>query len=89
MALGLALSGAVVVFASLLRHWLKLSLHAAFAVFAAALLWPSLVPVLLALALVAGVAWSRLVLRRHSCQEVLVGLLTGAAAGVGFHFLVA
>lgn len=89
VALGLALGGAVVVFASLLRHWLKLSLHAAFAEFAAALLWPSLVPVLLALALAAGVAWSRLVLRRHNCQEVLVGLLTGAAAGVGFHFIVA
>ena len=86
--LGLALGGAVVVLASGLRHWLKLSLHAAFAVLAAALLWPSVPAVLALLALAAGVSWSRLVLRRHSRAEVLAGLLAGAAAGLGFQRIV-
>lgn len=83
--------GAVMEFANLLRYRLKLSLDAAFAVFAAAVLVPSLVVVLLALALAlaAGVARSRLLLRRHTGQEVLVGLLAGTAAGIGFHFSVA
>ena len=87
VALGVALGGAVVVLASLLRHWLKLSLHAAFAVFAAALLWPSGLAVLGVLALAGGVAWSRLVLRRHTLCEVVVGLLAGGVAGVMFQRL--
>lgn len=94
MALCPALGGgAVMEFANLLRYRLKLSPDAAFAVFAAALLVPSLVVVLLALALAlalaAGVTRSRLLLRRHTGQEVLVGLLAGTAAGIGFHFSVA
>lgn len=88
VVLGLALGGAVVVLASGLRHWLKLSLHAAFAVLAAALLWPSVPAVLALLALAAGVSWSRWVLRRHTRTEVLVGMLAGAAAGLGFQRLV-
>lgn len=89
VALGLALGGAVVVVASGLRHALKVSLHAAFAVFAATLLWPSAAPMLAVLALAAGVAWSRLALGRHTRWEVAVGLLLGAAAGVGFHLILA
>lgn len=89
VVLGLALGGAVVVLASLLRHWLKLSLHAAFAVFAAALLWPSVGAVFSVLVLAAGVGWSRLVLGRHTRGEVVAGLLAGAAAGVGFHLIAA
>jgi hypothetical protein len=89
VALGLALGGAVVVFASLLRRWLKLSLHAAFALFAAVLLWPQWMAVLGGLALAAGVSWSRLVLRRHTLAEVVAGLLAGAAAGVAFHLIAA
>jgi membrane-associated phospholipid phosphatase len=77
----------VVVMASLLRRWLKLSLHAAFAVFAASLLWPSVMAVVGLLALAVAVAWSRLVLRRHTLGEVVVGLLAGGAAGVGFHLI--
>jgi len=87
VTLGLAMGGAVVVMASLLRRWLKLSLHAAFAVFAASLLWPSVMAVVGLLALAMAVAWSRLVLRRHTLGEVVVGLLAGGAAGVGFHLI--
>jgi membrane-associated phospholipid phosphatase len=83
------LAGAVVVLASLLRRWLKLSLHAAFAVLAAALLWPAVLATLGVLALAAGVGWSRLVLQRHTRQEVVAGLLAGAAAGVAFRVTLA
>jgi phosphotransferase system glucose/maltose/N-acetylglucosamine-specific IIC component len=82
-AVGPALACAVVVIAHLLRRWLKVSLHAAFALFAATLVWPSPAATALMVALVAGVAWSRLVLRRHTPAEVALGLLLGAGAGVG------
>ena len=87
LVLGLGVAGALVVVAHLLRRWLKLSLHACFAVFAAGLLWPSVVGTLLALALAGGVAWSRLVLGRHTPLEVAVGLTAGAVAGIGFYLL--
>jgi membrane-associated phospholipid phosphatase len=85
--MGLAAASALVAFAHLLRSWLKISLHAAFTVFAASLLWPSLLAVVLVLFLAAGVSWSRLVLRRHTPREVLVGLLAGGAAGLGFNLI--
>jgi membrane-associated phospholipid phosphatase len=84
---GLAVSGALVAFAHVLRSWLKISLHAAFAAFAASLVWPSLLAVVLVLLLAAGVSWSRVVLRRHTPLEVLVGLLAGGAAGLGFNLI--
>lgn len=87
VAMGLAFGGAIVVFAILSRRWLKLSLHAAFAVFAAALLWPHLGSVLLVLVLAAGVSWSRLTLRRHTASEVMVGLLLGGVVGLAFNLL--
>jgi membrane-associated phospholipid phosphatase len=43
--------------------------------------------VLVVAALAAGVAWSRLVLRRHTLVEVAVGLLAGTGAGAGFHLI--
>jgi len=78
---GLLAAGALLVCARLTRRWLKLSLHAAFAMFAATLLWPDLLPFGLALAVAAAVAWSRCRLGRHTVPEVLAGLLAGAAAG--------
>ena len=73
----------LVLLTHLLRHWLKVSLHAAFAVFAVALVWPHLAPTLATLLLAVGVAWSRLVLHRHTRAEVLLGLGFGAAFGIG------
>jgi membrane-associated phospholipid phosphatase len=70
-----------------LLGWLKVSLHAAFAVYAAALLWPNLPATLAVLLLAAGVAWSRLVLRRHTLPEVLLGLLLGAAFGAALRHI--
>jgi membrane-associated phospholipid phosphatase len=80
-AWGAALCAAVVLAAHALRRRLKVSLHAAFALFAAALVWPALPATPLLVLLAAGVAWSRLVLRRHTLAEVLTGLLFGAIAG--------
>ena len=83
-ALGAALAGAVVAGAHLLRRRLKVSLHAAFALYAAALVWPAVPATPLIMLLAAGVAWSRLALRRHTLAEVLTGLLFGGAAGALF-----
>lgn len=88
VASGAAAMALLVLAAHRLRRWLKVSLHAAFAVFAASLVWPSVVGVVLILTLTAGVAWSRLVLRRHTLPEVLLGLLLGAAFGVGFRLAI-
>ncbi|MDB5772559.1 MAG: hypothetical protein JWM42_2933 [Burkholderia sp.] len=87
MFTGVAVAGALVALAFVLRTWLKVSLHAAFAVFAASLFWPNPPAVAVVLFLAAGVSWSRLVLRRHTPQEVVVGLLSGGLAGLGFNLL--
>jgi membrane-associated phospholipid phosphatase len=88
VALGPLLIGLVVALTHLLRRWLKVSLHAACALFAVAMVWPHplLTPAVALLA--AGVAWSRLVLGRHTLAEVLLGLLFGAAAGAAFRVFV-
>jgi membrane-associated phospholipid phosphatase len=78
---GPLLAALLVLLTHVLRRWLKVSLHAAFALFAAALVWPNLPGTLAVAALALGVAWSRLVLRRHTLPEVLTGLLLGAAFG--------
>jgi hypothetical protein len=89
VALGPLLVGLVVGLTHLLRRWLKVSLHAACALFSLALVWPHLLltPAVALLAL--GVAWSRLALRRHTLAEVLLGLGFGAAGGVAFRLFVA
>jgi membrane-associated phospholipid phosphatase len=85
VVMGLGLSGAMVVVAWAARGWLKISLHAAFAVYAAGIAWPALL-VSAAIALLAvGVAWSRVVLRRHTVAEVLVGAVLGAVAAGALH----
>jgi membrane-associated phospholipid phosphatase len=65
--------------------WCKLSLHVAFATYAALLLW-RVGPLATALALVfaAALAWSRWVLERHAPRDLAVGALAGGAAGLVF-----
>ncbi len=83
------LSGLIVAVGYLFRGVAKLSLHVAFAVFAAFLVWPHhTAAAALALA-AAGVAWSRLALQRHLAADIILGALVGAAAGLAFHFAVA
>lgn len=89
MAAGLGLSGGIVGLAHLLRRWMKVSLHAAFAVFSAALLWPGPPAFVLVSLLAVAVGWSRWRLGRHRAREVLTGWLAGAAAGVVVNLLAA
>ncbi len=85
LALGLALSALMILAAMLTARWCKLSLHLAFAVFAALLLrelgtgW-----MLAALLFAAAVAWSRLALQRHTRRDLLAGAAVGAMTGLAF-----
>jgi membrane-associated phospholipid phosphatase len=83
VTLGALLCAGIIAVALLLRKRLKVSLHVAFAMFAAALWWPN--PVFaLQLALAGGLAWSRLALRRHTPAEVVIGAIVGTVAALGF-----
>lgn len=81
LALALLLAAAIVAIALLAARACTLSLHFAFAVYAAGLLWP-----LGGLAMAAGilfaaaVAWSRLRLSRHLPRDLFAGGLAGLFA---------
>jgi len=86
LALGLSLSAGVVLLAIRLQSRCKLSLHMAFVVFAAVLLWAANTVALIAgLAFAGLVAWSRLSLQRHQPGDIVAGAAAGAAAGLIFH----
>lgn len=89
MPFALALSGSLIVIALLVARWVKVSLHAAFAAFATALLWPIVLAVVAGTLITAAVVWSRLVLGRHVVADVAAGLVLGAAAGGGYQVWVA
>ncbi len=86
MPVALALSAALIVIAMLCATWVKVSLHAAFAAFATALLWPIKVAFFVGVLVTAAVVWSRLVLGRHGAAEVIIGLLLGFAAGGAYQW---
>jgi len=69
-------------------RWVKVSLHMAFAALAATALALARSPIgyLLLFALPA-LAWSRLVLQRHTPLEVVLGTIIGAGAAAAIHFL--
>jgi membrane-associated phospholipid phosphatase len=87
LALGLGLSAGLIAMALLTARWCKLSLHMAFAVFAAALLsrlgWEYGVA---GIVFIAAIGWSRLALRRHTPGDLLAGTAAGASAGIVFWF---
>jgi len=80
--LGLFVVATMVALTLLLNRRLKVSLHTSFAMFASFLFWPSVAFVLGVMLLALAVGWSRLVLRRHTLSEVLVGALIGSIAGI-------
>jgi len=85
LALGLALSTAMVAVAILTARWCTLSLHMAFMMFAVFLLasvswWAALFGLVFA----AAVAWSRLRLQRHVMRDLVAGACTGALAGATY-----
>jgi hypothetical protein len=79
-----ALSGLIVAVGHVLRGAAKLSLHAAFAVFATFLVWPDRVAAATLAVAAVAVVWSRLALRRHVRADIILGVLAGAAAGLAF-----
>lgn len=85
VALAIGLSLLLVLAALLSARWCKLSLHVAFASYAAVLLW-RIGPWATALGLgfAAALAWSRWRLERHAPRDLVAGALAGAAAGLLF-----
>ncbi len=85
LGLGLGLSAAMIAVAMLTARWWKLSLHMAFVVFAATLLWGvAWWAGLAGFSCAAVVAWSRLRLQRHVPRDLLAGAATGLLAGIAF-----
>lgn len=88
LSLGLLLAAGLIATALLSARLCKLSLHLAFAVYAAALLAQIGIGYGLATLLFCGLlAWSRLALQRHTPRDLLAGALAGAAAGALFWWL--
>jgi hypothetical protein len=76
---------ALVASALVLNNWIKVSLHTGFGVFVALTLFliaPSLALIALLLALL--IAWSRVVLGRHTTWEVVLGGTMGCIVGGAF-----
>jgi putative transposase len=85
---GPAATLAMMVACAIITPWLKVSLHLAFASLAATtlILLGSRVGWAL-LAVIPGLAWSRLHLSRHQPSEVVLGAILGAITGLGLWFL--
>jgi membrane-associated phospholipid phosphatase len=77
---GLLAGWALLLASMLANRFLKSSLHVAFAAFCGGMIARTPTTAVPCLALVAGVAWSRVVLRRHTVAEVLFGAALGAGA---------
>lgn len=82
------LSGLIVLTGYVLRHLAKLSLHMAFAVFAAFIVWPNHAAAVGLAAVAAAVGWSRIALRRHTAADIILGAVAGVTGGLVFHVAV-
>ena len=79
-----ALSGLVLLAGYVLRRFAKLSLHVAFATFAALIVWPHHTLTAAFLSIAIAVGWSRIALRRHVGRDLVLGALVGSLAGLVF-----
>ena len=81
----IGLSLPIIALAMLSARWCKLSLHVAFATYAALLLW-NVGPwaTLLGLCFTALLAWSRLALARHTPRDIAAGAAAGGLSGALF-----
>ena len=85
LALGMVLSALLIGLAMASSRWCKLSLHLAFAMYAAVLL--SLIDWRIAIGgfmFAALLAWSRLALQRHTPRDLVAGAAAGVFSGVLF-----
>ena len=74
----------MMVVCTVMTPWIKVSLHLAFASFAATTLILLGSPVgWVLLAVIPVLAWSRLHLSRHQPNEVVLGVIVGVVAGLG------
>jgi hypothetical protein len=90
LALQLGLAALLVALAVATARWCKLSLHLAFALYAAMLLAPaSWLAAATLLLLAALLAWSRLQLQRHAPRDLVAGAVAGVAAGLLAHYVAA
>ncbi len=81
LALALAFAAGIVAIAILAARVCKLSLHLAFAIYAAGLLWPlGGIAIAAGVVFAAAVAWSRLHLSRHLPRDLVAGGLAGLLA---------
>lgn len=87
LAVGFLVSGLVVVVALVFAPILKISLHTSFATTSTGLFWPNLWLILAGSFVIFALAWSRIILRRHTIREVILGCLLGAASAIGYHVL--
>jgi len=79
---GLLAGWALVIASMVLNRWVKTSLHVGVAAFCAAVTAHGAAMIAAGAALVLLIAWSRLVLRRHTPVEVACGAALGALAGL-------
>lgn len=85
LALGAGLSAGILLAALASAGLCHLSLHVAFACFAAGIAWTASPALGAAFALLAaGVAWSRLSLARHVPRDLVAGACAGSAAALAF-----
>lgn len=80
-----SISGGIFLAAYILRNLAKSSLHVAFAIFASSLLWGMHWYVIGFVLISVVVAWSRVVLERHSIKDIVFGFLIGAIAGICYN----
>lgn len=84
---GIVVCGLFILLAALLTRWIKLSLHMAFAATTATTLSLIGSPAgFLVAAIIPFLAWSRLVLARHTPLEIAVGLVFGIVSGCALVF---
>ncbi|MEO5741309.1 MAG: hypothetical protein ABIS29_12020 [Vicinamibacterales bacterium] len=88
MVRGVVATSGMMAVCAIATRWIKVSLHMAFAAFAATALTLMRSPVGYALLLaLPAIVWSRLMLQRHTPFEVTLGTIIGAAAGAAMHYL--
>lgn len=84
---GLLAGWALVIVSTIVNRWLKTSMHVGVAAFCATLVAGTPWIAIAAALTVALIAWSRLVLKRHTRLEVACGAILGTTAGLAVRFL--
>ena len=87
IVLVVGIAAILILVAHLLRQYMKPSMHVAFCLFAACIVWPVYWMVLILGLLGFALGWSRLVLMRHTIIDVIVGAVIGLMCGGALRIL--